>query len=100
MKIDVIFDFAKVYDISRMDVVKGESFQLISDGAIDNKWFADNDEVLTMKVTGAGATVKASAAGTSTVLIMNGSKEVVKELTISVVDKIDPLAAKLNLTAA
>lgn len=99
MKVDVAFSFAKVYDVSRIDVVKGQKFSLVTDFTGVSKWFSDNDPVLDLKVTDNNADVEATAAGTSTVLIMDQNKAVLKELTIAVVEALAPLATSLGLTA-
>jgi hypothetical protein len=99
MQVDVIFDFAKVYDINRMEVAKGQAFQLVTDHTGISKWFADNDPVLAIVVTGNNAELFAKEKGTSTLLIMDENKTTLKEILISVVDAIIPQATSLNLSA-
>jgi hypothetical protein len=99
MQVDASFQYAKVYDINKMDVVKGQKFDLNTDYNGTSKWFSDNDPVLELKVTGNDAEATAMGIGTSTVLIMDQNKTVIKELTISVVDSIAPMATSLGLTA-
>jgi membrane carboxypeptidase/penicillin-binding protein PbpC len=99
MQVDVIFDFAKVYDINRFDVASGQSFKLTTDHVGKSKWFADNDEVLEMKVTDNNGAFVAKDKGTSTLLIMDENKTILKEITISVVDAVVPQAVSLNLSA-
>lgn len=97
MKINVVFDFAKVYDVSRIDVVKGQKFSLEADQ--DGKIFSDNDPVLDLKQSGLITDIVAAEVGTSILWMVGADKQILKELTISVVDKLDPLATKLNLSA-
>lgn len=98
MQIDIAFDFAKVYNIERADVVVGQSFTLLSD--FDNgKWFSDNDPVLSLRVNGKDADVVANEKGSTTILIMNSVLEVQKILTINVVDTIVTPASSLGATA-
>lgn len=101
MQVDVIFDFAKVYDISRIEVASGQSFKLvISDGPQGQiRLFADHDEVLEINTSGNQIDLEAKEKGTSTLLIMDENKSIVKELTISVVDAIIPQATNLGLSA-
>lgn len=98
MRVDVSFDFAKVYNIERFDVVIGQNFTLLSD--FDNgKWFSDNDPVLSLRVNGKDVDAKAVEKGTTTILIMNTEHVIQKTLTINVVDEILPMAASLGVTA-
>lgn len=99
MQVDASFQFAKVYDITKIDVVRGQEFTLNTDYSGASKWFSDNDPVLELKVTGNDAKATAIDIGTSTVLIMDLNKTVIKELTISVVDSILPVATSLGLKA-
>jgi hypothetical protein len=99
MKVDVSFEFAKVYDVTRIDVVKGQQFSLLTDWISKSKWFSDADEVLEIKVKDNNAEVKALELGTSVVWIVDENKTTLKELIISVVGSIEPQATALNLSA-
>lgn len=100
MKVDVYFDCAAVFDVSEFQVVKGETFSLISD--ISGTWFSDNDPVLSV-VQASGemsATITAAETGKSTLLSMPaGSFNNQKVLTITVVDSITQPAVSLGVTA-
>lgn len=98
MKVDLILSNAKVYDVNRIELVKGESFQLEAD--TPGKYFSDNDPVLELTVK-SDKVVHGIAAdnGTSIIWIVDGNKQVIKELTISVVAYIEPQATALNLSA-
>lgn len=98
MQVDAVFQFAKVYDVTRMDVVKGQEFELLTDLSQPANVFADNDKVLSIDFQGANGKLKATEAGTSHVLFMDG-RQIIKELTISVIDEIVPMAASLGLSA-
>lgn len=97
MIVNAVFDFAKAYDIARLDVVIGQKFSLETD--TPGKLFSDNDPVLDLTPKGNNVDVVAAEVGTSILWIVGADKQILKELTISVVDKLDPLATKLNLSA-
>jgi membrane carboxypeptidase/penicillin-binding protein PbpC len=98
MQVDVVFQFAKVYDITRIDVVKGQKFSLETDSVKPLSWFANNDKVLSLDKEGINAEVTASGVGTSTILLMDG-EQAIKKLTISVIEEILPEATSLGLSA-
>lgn len=98
MTVDILFQFAKVYNIDRVDVVKGQKFKLLS--TFENgKWFSDEDTVLTLKVSKGNAEVTADNEGQSTILIMSDSHTIVKELLITVINDPADMATNLNPSA-
>lgn len=98
MQIDIALTNAKIYNIEKADIVKGEEFTLYSD--FDNgRWFSDNDEVISLKVSGKDAEAKANENGTTTILIMDSAFAIQKTITINVVDEISPMAASLGASA-
>lgn len=98
MQIDIAFEFAKVYNIERADVVMGQKFTLLSD--FDNgKWFSDNDPVLSLIVNGRDAEVSANEKGATTILIMDSALAIQKILTINVVEAIAAPAVTLGVSA-
>jgi hypothetical protein len=100
MQVDISFDFARVYNFERADVMLGQKFRLDSDAQDQPlKWFSDNDPVLTLKVTGNSAEGTADNVGTTTILIMDQAFAVVKQLTINVVEDIQPMATSLGASA-
>lgn len=104
MKVDVIFDFAKVYDINKLDVAKGQSFSLQTDltaQATQARWFSDNDPVLAMKVSdnGFSADVQATEIGKATILIFGAGFSIIKEIDINVIETIEKPAVTLGLKA-
>jgi hypothetical protein len=100
VKVDALLTNAKFYDVTRFDIATGEKFSLmVYDFPSEYRIFSDNDPALSFTVTGSGADVSADKVGTSFIQIQNASKEIVKELIISVVDAIIPQATKLGLTA-
>lgn len=99
MNADISFEFAKAYDVNKVDVVKGQKFTINTDFDAVSKWFSDNDPVLDLNVTGNSAEVTAKQTGTSIILIMNEAFQEEKRLTIRVVDEILPVAADLGVTA-
>lgn len=100
MRVDISFDFAKVYNIDkRVDVVLGQKFLLNTDFEGVSKWFTDNDPVLSLVQKGNNAELEATALGSSTVLIMTGIFGIEKELTFNVVASIEQPASDLGATA-
>lgn len=97
MQIDVSFDFAKVYNVDTIDVVKGQKFSFQADG--DGRWFSDNDEVISLKVTGKEAQVSADTVGLTTILIMDDTFTTLKTLTVNVVSEIVQQAVTLGATS-
>jgi hypothetical protein len=99
MQADVKFDFAKVYDISTFDVVKGQKFSLLTDFAGVSNWFSDNDPVLELNVIGSNAEIFAAGNGKSILLIMDEAYQVLKKITITVVEAIIDPAADIGVSA-
>lgn len=99
MQVDIVFGIAKVYNVEKFDVAKGQEFVIETDRTEASQWFSDNDPVLSLKVQGNGAHVIAKETGPSTILIMNESRGVEKTLTINVVDSVLPDAVDLGASA-
>ncbi len=99
MQVDVLFDFAKVYNINTFDVVKGQKFLLLSDLKVPSRWFSDQDPVLSMKVKDNSAEVEATSIGQSSILIMGIDLQKIYEIKINVVESIARPATDLGLTA-
>jgi hypothetical protein len=98
MQVDIVFDFAKVYNIDRADVAQGQKFELLTDYE-NGRWLSEYDEVLSMKVNGKDAKLQALEVGVSTIVITDQALAIQKQITINVVEKIEPMAASLNVTA-
>ena len=98
MTVDIAFDFAKVYNIERVDIVKGQNFKLFTDFE-NGRFFSDNDEVLSIKPVGTTVHGEALAVGASTILIMDSQLNIQKNLTINVLDAIVDPAASLGIEA-
>ena len=101
MKVDVSFDFAKVYNVDKqIDVVQGQEFTLTTDTAA--KWYSDNDAVLDVTQDGNNGKVKAVGLGTSSVIMTTGTpgKDFViwKEIVIQVVAEVAGPAVDLGAT--
>lgn len=95
MIVDVIFDNVKIYDIQdRLDVVKGVSFSLEITEELPEDFdvFSNKDSVLNISDSLA---IKAENIGESKLRFMVGD-EIVKDLIITVVDKVSPLAVELG----
>lgn len=100
MTVDVLFDFARVYNIKQIDVVKGQKFSLLTDLKAPSRWFSDNDPVLSMIVKDNSAEVEATAIGQTSILILGlDLGKVGDEIKINVVESIARPAADLGLTA-
>jgi hypothetical protein len=99
MQVDITFEFAKVYNVEKIDVVKGQKLTINTDFSEPSKWFSDSDPVLSLLVDGASAEAEAKDLGISTILIMNSGFEIQKTLTIKVVSSIEPMATALDVTA-
>lgn len=99
MQVDISFEFARIYDVEKIDVVKGQTFALNTDYTEPSKWFSDNDPVLSLNVSGNNAEAEAKELGTSTILIMNEQWEIQKTLTIKVLSSIEPVATELSVSA-
>ena len=101
MKVNVDFQFAKVYDVQeKIDVVLGQKFSFFTDA--DHTpvlWFSDHDQVLSITDNGSSADIEATALGESIVLIMDSGLGIIKKLDITVVDAIVEPAKSLNVSA-
>lgn len=96
MKVDIVFAFAKVYDISKVDIELGQKFSLIGDkGEKGTIWFSSNDKVLDIDVVENTAVVLAASSGSSIILVANSNLVIVKRIDITVNDT---KAASLGLT--
>lgn len=99
MQADISFEFAKTYNVEKVDVVKGQKFTINTDFDSPSKWFSDNDPVLSLMVEGSSADAEAKELGSSTILIMDEQFNIAKTLTIRVVQSIEPMATDLNVSA-
>jgi hypothetical protein len=99
MHVDIAFEFAKVYNVEKVDVVKGQHFSLLTSFDPSVKWFSDNDPVLSLKVEGANAEASADNIGTSVIVLVDSEFAVLKKLTINVVDSIQAMASTLGVSS-
>lgn len=100
MKINISFQFAKVWDIpDRVDVVLGQKFSLFTDSDTPIQWFANGDPVLAITERDTSADLEATALGSSILLIMDQNLSQLRKLDFNVVDAIIEPANTLNLTA-
>lgn len=98
MQVNAIFSNVKAYDITKIDVVKGQSFSLESDAPDGVRLFSDNDPALAIEVTGNGAKVSADNLGSSELVYVDSNWNRLKVLNITVVASTEP-ATSLNVTA-
>lgn len=96
-RVDLTLFNARVYDISTIQIITFQDFSLKVQSIEKLEWFTNNDEVLDLKVVDNVAEVKANVAGKCTILIMNSSRQIVRELHVTVVDTLLPEADKLDV---
>lgn len=98
-KVDVSFEFAKIYDVqTQLDVVLGQKFTVFTNFEGPGQWFANNDPVLKLDANGNNCGFETTALGKSIVRLMN-EEVTVKKLTINVVEAIVEPAATLGTIA-
>lgn len=97
MQIDIVFDFAKIFDVRKLYVATGQKFSFrIHPG---NRLFSDNDDVLKLKVNKNKVEIEAAAIGHSTLLVLDDELDIKKKLFIRVVPSVGEQAGDLGLTA-
>ena len=88
MEANVIFNNAKVYDVTKFDVLLGQNFsvELIGFNGTNAGWFSNFDSVLTYDITPDGnlGVFIASQIGKSTINIFDSNNAKVKSLEIEV----------------
>lgn len=97
MQVDVLFPNVKVYNIDCLDVIKDQTFQLLTDDDGSSDWFSNNDNVLDISVDGKNATVKAANTGRSTIQMQDSTGEILKRISITVKESLEE-AKSLGLT--
>lgn len=97
MQIDITFDFAKVFDVKRLHVAKGQTFAF----HVPHHYrvFSDNDEVLDVRGRTGKIEVTAASEGHCTLLFLNREFEIRKHLSVRVVASVQPQAGDLNPSA-
>lgn len=106
MLVDIVLKNAKVFNVAHLQIVKGETFSLLTDAASPIRWFSDNDPVLEITTQGVNADFVAAELGTSTIFIFDAADPIppselpnlLKTLFIEVVST-TAQAANLNTTA-
>lgn len=99
MKLNVTFDYAKVYDFKSLDVATGEKFRVealdLEEGA---QWFFNNDSVLDVFPTENEALITAKSEGISRILFVKDSR-VISGFDITVVNPIslNPVVSSIEL---
>lgn len=97
MRIDLIFPFAKVYNVHRVSVMQGQTFSFKI--PVRYKVFSDNDEVLSIKKENELVTITTAELGRSTILILNDDLFLRGKLFIRVVPELEDPAGELGLYA-
>jgi len=98
MTFDVILNNATAYNVSKMDIKRGEVFTVRLSGVESPEWYSNNDPVLDIReaVDGSSAIVTAKAIGDSVIQIQNDGR-VIGKLYLSIFDTI---ANSLGITAS
>ncbi len=96
MQVNAIFGNVKIYDITKLDVVKGEKFKLTSDAPDGVRLFSSNDPAL--GISSNGTDVSADSIGSSELVYVDSNWNRLKVLTITVVESTEQ-AANLNVSA-
>lgn len=102
MKINFVFDFAKIYypeftaDIN-IDIVKGQPFEIHTDSPTDIDFTANNDPVLDLIDDGKNIKAVAAQVGISRIIIMDSNLSHLKVIYINVVETVD-MVSTLGLT--
>jgi hypothetical protein len=98
MTFDVILNNATAYNVSKMDIKRGEVFTVRLSGIENPEWYSNNDPVLDIReaVDGNSAIVTAKAIGDSVIQIQNDGR-VIGKLYLSIFDTI---ANSLGITAS
>lgn len=97
MKINIVFDFAKVYyhdfpeDIY-IDVVKGQPFGIHTDSTTDIDFSANNDPVLDLLNDGKNIKAVAAQIGKSRIIIMDNNLAHLKIVYVNVVETVDMIS--------
>jgi hypothetical protein len=106
MKAILTLPNARIYNVVLATIITGQQFdiKLVPDPEEEFgqlSWFANNDEVLSMKVSedGLNATITTTTVGLSTILVMNPIQKIAKQLDFQVVDAIPIEADTLGATA-
>lgn len=88
MKINVIFDYAKVFDFKSLSVDKDQKFIIEVENFVEGaEWFSNNDEVLTIKANENLASVESSNYGNSKILLIKDGA-IILSLDIEVIEKV------------
>ncbi len=89
MQIDVIFSIARAYNVKRVDVLKGQSFAVVTDAPAGARWFADNDPTISLQVTGPKGLVTANETGVSEIQFQDAGGTILDRLLINVVETLE-----------
>ena len=97
MNIDVLTSVSKSYNVKKIDILKGQSFTLLTDGPQDIRWFSDNDSVLDITATGNKANILAANTGQSQIMFIDSANGLADNFFVNVVDSLEQ-AETLNAT--
>ena len=94
MRLNVTFDYAKVYDFKSLDVVSEQKFKV---DAIDFPsgimWFSNNDKVLEIEADGDSAIITAKNEGVSTILFLLDNQVLMSlDITVTSLVNLNPTA--------
>ena len=94
MKVNIIFpEVVKAYSVTKFDVSLNKEFDIElvdTDESTLLKWFANNDDILAIKVApdGYSAKVKATSKGVCEIQIQNSQTQIQETLSIEVYDNV------------
>lgn len=93
MEVNIIFDNVKAYSVTKFDVKLTEKFDIElvdTDESAILKWFANNDDMLAIKVSpdGYSAKLEATGKGNSEIQIQNAQNQILKTIFVNVYDNI------------
>lgn len=84
--------------MDKVKILMGQTVYVTTNAPEGTQWFFDNDEVLALDVFGSDAEIEAETTGRSTILLMDSKKNILKELSIEVVEAIEYPATRLDIT--
>jgi hypothetical protein len=89
MILNVLFDYATIYNFESIDVAIGQKFKVVTvdDIGSDIDWFSNSDQCLEITANGKEATFVALTEGVSTIKFIRGNS-VLHSFTITVVNPV------------
>jgi hypothetical protein len=89
MNIDVLTSVSKSYNVKKIDILKGQSFTLLTDAPDDIRWFSDQDNVLNITATGKKANIVAANTGQSQIMFIDSANGLADNFFVNVVETLE-----------